>query len=201
MGGVASRSVTYGGDIHMRGSILAGLCAILAGAGGSASAAQQDENVLTPMPSGFKMGYHTAQGAMTMAEYVPAGESVDAWSTMITVQIYHGQPNRDPEAFASNLGARWNASCTNATSVKVVNGYENGYPFAVWAYECPLNPATHKPENMWMKAISGADSLYAVQYADRQAMSPALVAPAMAYLRKVAVCDTRRPDRRCPKGM
>ena len=177
------------------------VCLLLALASPALAGGLRDENVLTAVPTGFKLGDNINQGQMTMAEYVPARETVDNWSTMITVQIFHGQGGRDPESFASTLGQRWNASCPKGTSVKVVNAYENGYPVAVWSYECPLNPATRKPENMWVKVVAGADALYSVQYADRAPMSPALIRPAMAYLHQVKVCDTRRPDRACPAGM
>jgi hypothetical protein len=159
------------------------------------------ENVLTPLPTGFKIGSQGTQGPMTGAEYVPANETVDRWSTMITVQIFHNLPRHDPDGFASNLAVQWKGSCANSDAVKVTSGAENGYPFTVWMYNCPLNTQTGKPENMWMKVIGGADSLYAVQYADRQAMNKALIGPAMGYLRKVVACDTRRPDRPCPKRM
>jgi hypothetical protein len=178
------------------------LCAALAATTDvSAAAGLRNENVLTPVPTGYKVGYSASQGALTMAEYIPVRETVEDWSTMITVQIFRGQGRRDPDAFADNLGARWKASCPDATSVPVTHGMENGYPFSVWSYECPHNPATRKPESMWLKAISGSDSLYAVQYANRTSMSPALIRPAMIYLKEVKVCDTRRPDRPCPAGM
>jgi hypothetical protein len=185
----------------MRLALALCLCASALAASAASAAGLRDENVLTPLPSGFKMGFHTAQGPMTMAEYVPAAETVDAWSRMITVQVFHGQGGRNPDAFGDSLGQRWNASCPNATATPVTSGAENGYPFAVWAYECPRNPATGRPESMWLKAVSGADSLYVVQYAGRAPVSPALIKPAMAYLHQVRVCDTRRPDRACPAGM
>jgi len=177
------------------------ICAALALASPALGAGLRDENVLTPIPTGFKLGDSVNQGAMTMAEYVPTRETVDHWSTMITVQIFHGQGRRDPDGFASNLGDHWKGACPNGTAVPVTRGAENGYPIAVWSYECPLNPATHKPESMWIKVVSGADSLYAVQYADRQPMNQALIRLAMIYLRDVKVCDTRRTDRACPPGM
>jgi hypothetical protein len=54
---------------------------------------------------------------------------------------------------------------------------------------------------MWLKATSGADSLYIVQYAYRRALDKELIGPAMDYLKRVSVCDARRADRACPAGM
>ena len=50
-----------------------------------------------------------------------------------------------------------------------------------------------------LKVISGQDSLYQVQYAYRRLATNEMIPPTMAYLKRVAVCDTRRADRACPK--
>jgi hypothetical protein len=126
---------------------------------------------------------------------------VENWSRLITVQIFHGHANASPDAFADRLATGWKSACAGGQDQKVRDGNENGYPIVVWLYVCPLNPATHKPETMWLKAISGSDSLYAVQYAAREAPSKEMVTPAMEFLRQVMVCDTRRPDRPCPASL
>jgi hypothetical protein len=164
-------------------------------------AALQDENLLIQLPGGFKSGYTASNGKEDMAEYVPAGESVDDWSRMVTVQIFHEAKNADPEGFADNLAKGWTSSCPGGTAQKSTAGVENGYPFALWVYACPLNPQTNKPENMFLKVTSGADALYSVQYAYRLELSKELIEPAIDYLKTVMVCDTRQKDRPCPKGM
>ena len=170
-------------------------------ASSSAFAGLQAENILTPLPPEFKIGFSTRDGRMDMAEYVPKAETVDEWSKMITVQIFHGLENVDAERFARGLQQRWVGGCAGGQGNEVHNGVENGYPVAVWMYTCPLNPQTNKPENMWMKVIRGSDALYGVQYAFRGILDRDMITPAMTYLREVEVCDTRRPDRPCPPGM
>ena len=167
----------------------------------SAMAALVDETLLTPLPAGFKLGFSAEKGRMTMQEYVPTGETVDAWSSMITVQVFHGMTNADPDRFASALGERWKSVCADGSAGKLQSGAENKYPYSLWMFTCPLNPETRQPENMWQKVISGADSLYSVQYAYRKEVGKELIVPAMEYLRKVAVCDNRHADRACPRGM
>jgi hypothetical protein len=136
-----------------------------------------------------------------MAEYIPSPETVDDWSRMVTVQIFYSLKNVDPDAFAGDLAKRWRSACAGGGARKVTAGKENGYPFSQWMYNWALNPQTNKPENMWLKATGGADSLYSVQYAYRREMSTDLIGPAMECLRRVSVCDTRRSDRPCPEGM
>jgi hypothetical protein len=62
-----------------------------------------------------------------------------------------------------------------------------------------LNKATGKPEITWFKAVRGNDSFYVVQKAFKFTPSAEQVTTWTQYLRGVAVCDTRLPDRTCPK--
>ena len=79
----------------------------LALASSAQAALLQDENVLLPIPPGFKAGWQGVQGSATTTEYVPAGESVDAWSQMVTQQIFHGRANDPPDGFPTFMSSRW----------------------------------------------------------------------------------------------
>jgi len=161
-----------------------------------AQTAFQGENLLTPLPRGFEPAWQDASGQMH--EYVRPPETVENWSRMITIQIYRALKDFNPGMFADRLATNWKSGCAGGSAQKVRDGNENGFPIAVWLYVCPLNPATHKPETMWLKAISGADSLYVAQYAARAEPTKEIIVPAMEFLRHVAACDTRRADRKCP---
>jgi hypothetical protein len=136
-----------------------------------------------------------------MMEFVPDAESVENWSTMVTVQIFHDVRNGDGDAFAGNLGRLWQGACPDSSADKLEGGEVNGFRFALWSYACPLNGQTNKPETMWLKAISGADALYVVQYAYRASPTAEREQEAVSYLAKASACDTRRDDRPCPAGM
>ena len=165
------------------------------------ASALQDENLIVPLPAGFKVGFGTRQGQMQITEMVPAGETVQDWSSMVTEQIFYGRRNEDPKTFPTALDAGWRRACPGGSGQELKNVQENGYPVAIWMFLCPLNPATNKPESMWLKVISGADSLYSVQYAYRAAPTREMIPPTMAYLRQVLVCDTRAAPHPCPAGM
>ena len=53
-------------------------------------------------------------------------------------------------------------------------------------------------ESMSFKAIQGNDSFYVVQKAFKFSPSREQVVTWTRYLRKIAVCDSRLPERRCP---
>jgi hypothetical protein len=150
------------------------------------------------VPKDFKVGATTEENGVTITKFVPQAESVADWSRMITMQIFHGMANVDPDRFGRSLKERWRASCAGGDAQRLDAGSENKYSFSVWLFLCPVDQATQKPETLWLKIIGGRDAVYAVQYAYRQPMSPELMGPAMEYLNKVTVCDTRLPDRPCP---
>ena len=179
--------------------LLVGLC--LAPGVGPSAAGLKDENLLVSMPPSFKVGDSAHQGNMDIQEWVPLGETVNNWTAMITVQIFHGQGGASPKAFVGRVASGWRSACRGGDATDIQEGAENGYGYSFWLFSCPLNPQTGKPENMSIKAVSGADALYSVQYATRRPLTKAFITAGAQYLRQVKVCDNRRPERTCPRGM
>ena len=178
--------------------IVAGLIAFAA-SGAASAAGFQDETLLAPIPKGFVLGDQGQSGpGSDIAEYIPQGETVDAWSRMITVQVFHNLKAFDPDRFAQTIRDRGPASRPGEQGVLVKHGREHGYVYALWLFSCPLNPQTGKPETFYDKLISGADALYSVQYSFRSTLPGEAVPATMAFLDEVGVCDTRLADRSCP---
>ena len=138
---------------------------------------------------------------MLGAEYVPHGETVTNWSRMVTVQVFRNMKKVDPDQFADQMRRSWLAACPGSDVQKIKSGQENGYPFLLLVFACPLNTKTGKPENMFAKFIEGDDAFYSIQYAYRSDLTKDNIPPAMTYLGGVRACDTRVPDRSCPSTM
>ena len=152
-----------------------------------------------PYPTGFKVGSDQDQPRVQhMTEYLPRDETFDTWTRLITVNVFHTLHGADPAQLPIGMGPRWSAVCPNAKSEEVAKSAVNGYPATLWLFECPLNPTTHKPENMWLKAIGGADALYSVQYAFRLPITDAARTEAMIYLNGISACDSRGAAHPCP---
>ena len=162
-----------------------------------AAAQLVNENLLVEMPPGYKVGFRDKNNDRLMSEMVPANQTVDDWTEMVTVQIYYGL-KATPEQFEARVEKGWLAACPGATANAVASAVENGYPMLLWLLNCPRNPDTAKPEMTWFKAIQGNDSFYVVQKAFKFAPSKDQVAHWMSYLKAVAVCDSRLADRSCP---
>jgi hypothetical protein len=158
----------------------------------------ENENLLAAIPEGFKIDYQAEQDNMVINEMVPEAESVNDWTTMVTVQIFVGEMNISPEQYQETMNQNWFSACQGSESYPVADGAENGYTFVLWQLYCPLNPATQKVEYTYMKAIQGNDSFYLVQVAFRHEPSEADITQWMNYLRDVQVCDSRIPERGCP---
>ena len=85
-------------------------------------AALANETLISHLPSGFKLGFNTEKGRMTMAEYVPEGETVEDWSRMITVQTFHGANHVDGDTFASGIAKQWKPACPGGDAQKIKGG-------------------------------------------------------------------------------
>lgn len=157
-----------------------------------------NENLLTVVPVGFKIDYEAEQNNMIISEMVPQGESVNDWTTLVTVQIFLGMTDTTPQQYQETLTQSWFSACPDSGSFPVADGAENGYNFVLWQLFCPLNPSTQKVEYTFLKAIQGNDSFYLVQVAFRYEPSEADITQWMGYLREVQVCDSRIPEQACP---
>lgn len=165
---------------------------------GNAKAAMEDENLLQPLPSGFKIAnqQHNSRGALT--EMVPSTESVDDWTRMVTTQIYFGSQGPSFDAYQSSMEERWKAACDIAEAAPITSGKENGYDFRIWMQSCHFNDKKRPPEITWFKMIQGNDSSYVVQVAFHTELEKSQVIQWMKYLKEVTVCDSRLRERACP---
>jgi len=166
----------------------------------AANAALKNENLLAPIPQGFKAGYTTHNSKEDTAEFVPAAETVNNWSRMITISMFNAG-TLEPDLFAGRLVQEWAGACSGSSGQKVKSGLENGYQYSLWLFGCPFNSLTGKPQTMLLKAISGTNSLYSVQFAYNANDTEALDAQALDFLKTVSVCDTRIKARPCPKDI
>lgn len=155
------------------------------------------ETLIVGSPPGYKIGYRDNKNGQTTTEWVPATETVENWSEMVTVQIFH-EFNMTPNSFMFNVERHWRTACPDAEDVQpVARGLENGYPAQVWILHCPQNPATNRPETTWFKGIQGNESFYVVQKAFRFSPNREQVTRWIAYLKSMSVCDSRMKEHAC----
>ena len=155
------------------------------------------ENLLLSPPKDFKVGFQSNRDNRLMTEFVPAAETVEDWTQMLTVQIYRGA-TVDAATFLQGVGKRYMEACSGTTAKGIYTGQVNGYVVSMLLLKCPMNPGTGKPETTAFRVIKGKDALYSVQRAWRAVPSDQEVDDVMHALAKVTVCDTRAPEHPCP---
>lgn len=155
------------------------------------------ENLLFSPPKGFKVGFQSNRDNRLMTEWIPAAETVEDWTQMLTVQIYRGA-GVDSASFLKGIGKRYMDACPGTTAKGIFTGQINGYVVSMLVLKCPNNPGTSKPETTAFRVIKGNDALYSVQRAWRSVPSDQNLDDVMHGLAKVTVCDTRAADHPCP---
>ena len=173
-----------------------------------AYAAIDGEILMQPMLKGYKLGWQNINSERNWQEYVPEGETVDNWTTMVTTQIFFKMAQTTPPEFLQGMAHRCGVACPNAMldtflpnmpkPAGMYSAQSNGYPISMMFLRCPENPQTHKPENTLVRAIQGKDSFYVVQYAFKFEPTQPQIGEAMDYLKTVIACDTRTTDHPCP---
>ena len=180
----------------MRAIVLC-LAAALSIAAAPSQAQLKDENLLVGMPQGFKVGFSDSRTGMTMQEWVPAGETVQNWTEMVTVQVFLNRSDLDPAQFLATMEKQWAAACKGSTATPVASGKVNGYASTTVLLRCPLLASSGMPETTMIKAIKGNDSFYVVQRAARAVSNEARLAQIRQYLEAVSLCDSRLPAHPC----
>ena len=83
---------------------------------------------------------------MNMQELMPAAETVQNWTEMVTVQVFLSRKDLDPAQFLGAMQQQWAGACKGSTATPVATGKVNGYDAASILLRCPLLASTGKPE-------------------------------------------------------
>lgn len=123
------------------------------------------------LPDGFASAFEDAQPGFYIHESVPAGETVDAWSQMITLTAA-AAPGLSAEAAAQSIGAGYGDACAvPLTAIAIppegatVPGAEG--PIFLGYVGCGQVAATGQSEEMAFVVAVAADTVYSLQWAAR----------------------------------
>ena len=174
------------------------LLIIAAGVPAGASAQASREWVAQGSLPGLVVGYEQHNAQQSIVERVPAGETVDRWTRMVTNQRFAGlmTPPRTIEDWMRSFQAGMNGGCPGARFTRR-NLATESRPAVELRVDCPINPATGLPESFFMRAIAGPHDLHVVQVAFRHVPTPADVRMAQSHLMSVHYCDSGMHDARC----
>lgn len=171
----------------MRNSLIAFTALSLAA---SPVAAQQGagERLVSPALPGFVVGYNAANAQQSMVEEVPRGESVEAWTRMVTTQRFVGLARRATVAqYAQNVMNAVPQSCPGAAVSPLASLTVSGRPAVRFQLDCPRS-AGGRPESFIMLAIAGANDIHVKQVAWRGGTTPAGLAWGRQVLAATVYC-------------
>jgi hypothetical protein len=160
---------------------------------GFAAAAQAPSEWLgqAPLPE-LVVGSRQVAGRSLMVERIPPGETVEQWSRMVTVQRFAGVIARGGtvdewrEHFLDGL----RTGCPGFRGGNATHTSVAGRPAIVLRIDCPLNPATGRPETFLLLAIAGRIDLHIAQIAFRHVPSDAEMDWARSQLASVTFCTS-----------
>lgn len=180
--------------------------AVPAAAWSQFSGASSSEKFVVPLPPGWKLGYSVSRPGLEMLEYVPRGQSVEAWRDMITSQVFPDLGNVPLEGYLERIAMAARPLCEGLSVTPVATGTVNGYPAASMTQFCPRYSQTGKGEITLFKVIQGRSGLYVAQRAwrGRPFTRDGIPVPMDTYadwtnfLDQVSLCDARDPAHPCP---
>jgi len=150
--------------------------------------AARAEHLNTPAVPGFVIGYEAANEEQSIREDVPEGETVQAWTRMVTTQRFGGAATRlTPTGFLQVITPNLMEGCPGATASRAVTSSVDGHPAARFRADCPRVAQTGKPETFIMLAIAAGEDLLVKQVAFRRVPTAADIEWGERILAAVAV--------------
>lgn len=162
-------------------------------------AAQQGagERIASPALPGFVIGYNAANAQQSIIEEVPSGETVQAWTRMITTQRFVGLARRATVAqYAQNVMNAVPQSCPGARVSPPANLNVSGRPAISFQLDCPRS-AGGRPESFIMLAIAGVNDIHVKQIAWRGGTTPAALAWGRQFLAATTLCAAADRTQAC----
>lgn len=126
------------------------------------------------LPVGFTTVWEDGNKTNYLREAVPAGETVESWTQMVTVtgaKGLSGNPNVTPRSFASAIAGGFEKACPDTYSDKILKEGKNerGYDQFVAVVSCGATPGGSgiSSESALIVVIKGDRDYYTVQWAER----------------------------------
>ncbi|MEJ2346162.1 MAG: hypothetical protein P8076_01850 [Gammaproteobacteria bacterium] len=183
---------------------------------GKAKAAEEagipatSERLLMGLPDGWKLGFKGANKGYILLEYIPAGETVQNWTSLIAVQAFYKLGGKDPKLMINAVAQAAKKYCSKVYYTHPLHEVENGYSTEVITQFCANNTKTGKGEIASYKIIAGKDRMYLIRkawrvppMAGKQAVRDNIerVRPDMRYLARIRLCDLHDAGHACPADM
>ena len=164
-----------------------GMAALMLVTAATASA-QSAEHLAAPALPGFVVGYAASNAEQSIREEIPRGETVEAWTRMVTTQRFTGLAQRtSPAAYAQSVLAPLPRACPGAAISPVSNLTVAGRPAVRFQVDCPPS-AGGRPESFILLAIAGRSDMHVKQAAWRGGTTPATLSWGRQFIAGTVLC-------------
>ena len=154
----------------------------------SAASAQSIEHLAAPALPGFVVGYSAGNAQQSIREEIPRGETVEAWTRMVTTQRFMGLAQRTtPAAYAQSVLAPLPRACPGAAISPVANLTVSGRPAVRFQVDCP-HSAGGRPETFILLAVAGRSDMHVKQAAWRGGSTPATLSWGRQFIGGTVLC-------------
>ena len=151
------------------------------------TAAQAQERLHSPDLPGYVAAYDAANATQSILEEVPAGQSITAWTAMVTTQRF-AMDQVSLDVFADAFLGGLLQSCPRASHSQPERFSHFGVPAMIFTAACPNSPATGRSEEMTVLALAGQGALHVKQVAFRAGYAGD-TGWADGFLRATRLCD------------
>lgn len=155
------------------------------------------ERLASPAVPGFVTGHSASNASQSIREEVPRGESVQAWTRMVTTQRFGGLArNTTPAQYAQNVMVAVPRACPGAQVSPLASLKVSGQNAVRFQLDCPRS-AGGRPETFILLAIAGPADMHVKQVAWRGGTTPAGIAWGRQFLAETVLCLPRDRQRAC----
>ena len=155
------------------------------------------ERLVSPALPGFVTGHSAANAQQSILEQVPRGETVQAWTRMVTTQRFGGLARRATAAqYAGNVRDAVPRACPGATLSPLESLRISGRDAVRFQLDCPRS-AGGRPETLIMLAIAGPSDIHIKQVAWRGGTTPAGLSWGRQHLAATILCLPRDVQPAC----
>lgn len=156
------------------------------------------EDLVSPALPGFVVGYTAGNAKQSIREEVPRGETVQAWTRMVTTQRFSGLARiKPPLPYVRDAMAGLPAACPGARLSPIAATQVSGHPAARIQVDCPRS-AGGRPETFILLAVAGpSGDMHVKQVAWRGGTTPQGMAWGRTFLAGVALCTATDRTPRC----
>ena len=178
--------------------LAAGLASLLWLAAAPSQAQLKGENLLVAPPPGFKVGFKGSRNDMNMLEWIPASETVQDWTEMVTVQIFVKRADLDPAQFLRQLqdamagGLQGQPACFDQPDLgeRLCRRFDDA--------ELSAPRIDRQARNDVVPCRQGQRQLLSRPACVRVAAAPELLERLRKYLADVSVCEAGSREHPCP---